>query len=113
MNPATARYLDGPRFVEWLKAEGITEANMTETEARKCGDWKRGIRADVMSPTVDGMLTRYGMPTTALPDHLFAENQSHRTGKGKRRRSKKSVPPATVTLWQRQNDSERSGKVAA
>jgi hypothetical protein len=91
VNPATARYLDGPNFVAFLTAEGIASENLTETEARKFHDWKNGVRADVYSATVDRLLTRYGLPVSYLPDEVWSDEQRHHNRRSKKRKRQPTI----------------------
>lgn len=71
---ALPRFLDGIKFTDWLKSEGVEKSNLSESEARRVWGWEQGCRADVESQVCDGILTRY-LLQNLIPDDCWSENQ--------------------------------------
>jgi hypothetical protein len=74
-----ARYLNGPDFVRFLIKHGIDMRGLDKKEKSLYGGWKRGIsRVDLLNEITDAMLTRYGIPTSSIPEGMEHEYQGER-----------------------------------
>lgn len=85
MNTASREYLDGPRLVKWLEAEGLKAG-----ESRAFNRWKAGAAATVYA--ADRFLTKRGLHIHLLPDDLWIDPPSGEEPKsGKRARTHKTT----------------------
>lgn len=75
MSTPLPRFLDGVKFTDWLKTEGVRKADLSESEVRRFWGWEQGQRADLYSNVCDGLLTRY-LLMDLIPDDCWAELQS-------------------------------------
>jgi len=71
---ALPRFLDGIKFTDWLKSEGVKKSDLTESENRRFWGWEKGCRADVESSVCDTLLTRY-LIQNLIPDDCWSANQ--------------------------------------
>jgi hypothetical protein len=79
MSDQLPRFLDGPKFVAFLKSEGVQRHHLTESQKRRYYEWERGARADLYSPTgdtssVDQILTEHSL-FNLIPDDCWSEDQ--------------------------------------
>ena len=79
MNHHIPRYLDGPKFANWLLSEGVQRKHLSESENRRFHAWLNGARADVYSNTCDAILTR-NLLMHLIPDECWHINQHGRQG---------------------------------
>lgn len=98
MSPEFPQYLDGPKFITYLKQEGIEKRNLDENEKRRWNDWEAGKRADLYGDCVDNMLTRYGINADHdIPKDVWAADQAHNTGpKKQQKKPKRSRPQRAI-----------------
>jgi hypothetical protein len=73
------RFLDGPRFTNWLKEEeGFDPATLSDSQRRRWYDWEKGSRADLYSNTVDRIMTNMLLSSRLIPDCVWSPDQSLR-----------------------------------
>lgn len=78
------RFLDGPKFVEWLQDNEWTYFyRLDEIQKKNWTNWTKGThRPDVYSPTLDQLMLNIGLPLRMIPDYLWHENQKPSPGNG-------------------------------
>jgi len=84
ISPETAEWIDGPRFVAWLREHGLTSPSrqLGGSLARRVRDWEHGSAANVH--TADQALVKLGLVLSEVPDDFWIESPKRRGGQGQR-----------------------------
>jgi hypothetical protein len=76
------KYLDGPRFCDWLESEGVNLSHLPDSQIRRVREWRTGSRADIYSGSVDKIMTDNLLAISSIPDEAFSENQQFKINPG-------------------------------
>lgn len=72
ISPETAEWLDGPRVVDWLRANGLRSAKALGGKLeRRLQDWRHGTAASVY--VLDEILVQLHLNLHDVPDDLWIE----------------------------------------
>ncbi len=70
------RWLDGPKFIEFLLSEGVIKNQQSGATIRRWTDWERGGRADRYG-AADRVMTENLISERMIPDDVWADNQNY------------------------------------
>jgi len=76
------KYLDGPKFCDWLESEGVNLSRLPDSQLRRVREWRLGSRAYVYSGSVDKIMTENYLAISCIPDEAFSTNQQFKIKPG-------------------------------
>jgi hypothetical protein len=76
MDEKLPRWLDGPKFIDFLLSEGVVKGEQPGATIRRWTDWERGGRADIYG-AAGNVLTENLISERLIPADVWANEQKY------------------------------------